>query len=153
MFFATYYADFDQGIFRSVNQIEEVKKNLEGKETYTDRLRAYAEHFVHPEDREEYLNVLSQENLRQTLSRKNPYVTFAYRKIPEHADTGPDEYGWIRSTAVMAQADEEGKARSYMRHRTLPKASARKCGSIRRFRQPVRRRILQMHPSRSFFLV
>ena len=112
MFFATYYADFDQGIFRSVNQIEEVKKNLEGKETYTDRLRAYAEHFVHPEDREEYLNVLSQENLRQTLSRKNPYVTFAYRKIPEHADTGPDEYGWIRSTAVMAQADEEGKARS-----------------------------------------
>ena len=112
MFFATYYADLEQDTFRSVTQLEEVEKVLEGKVDYATGIKSYAEKFVHPDDRDEYLNVLSADNLRRTLSKKQPYVTLAYRKVPERADTGPEEYGWIRSTAVMAQADEEGKARS-----------------------------------------
>ncbi len=112
MFFSTYYADLEAEIFRSVIQPEEEKKVLKNEMDYAAGLRNYAENFVHPDDREEYLSVLSRKNLRETLSRKNPYVTLAYRKLPEHPDTRPEEYGWIRSTAVMAQADEEGKARS-----------------------------------------
>ncbi len=112
MFFTTYYADLEEEIFRSVTQIEEVGKVLGDEMDYAVGLKTYAEHFVHPDDREEYLHVLSRQNLRNTLSPKNPYVTLAYRKMPEHPDTKPEEYGWIRSTAVMAQSDEKGRARS-----------------------------------------
>lgn len=112
MFFATYYADLEEDSFRSVTQLEEVKETLDDIMDYTAGLREYAEQFIHPDDREEYLSVLSCQNLRQTLSEKNPYVTLAYRKLPDRPDTKPEEYGWIRGTAVMAQSDEKGKARS-----------------------------------------
>lgn len=112
MFFATYYADLEQETFRDVTQLPDVKKILDGKVDYVTGLKAYAENFIHPDDREEYLNVLSIQNLRQTLSKKQPYVTLAYRKLPKGPDTRPEEYGWIRSTAVMSQADADGKARS-----------------------------------------
>lgn len=112
MFFATYYADLEQKVLRSVTQLDEVKRLLGDKTDYETGLKLYAEKFVHPEDREEYLRVLSCENLQRTLSKKNPYVTLAYRKVPKGSDMKPEEYGWIRSTAVMAQADAEGKARS-----------------------------------------
>lgn len=112
MFFATYYADLEQDTFRSVTQLQEVEKTLDGKMDYATGLRTYAEKFVHPDDREEYLDVLSAGNLRRTLSKKQPYVTLAYRKLPENENIRPGEYGWIRSTAVMSQTDEDGKARS-----------------------------------------
>lgn len=112
MFFATYYADLEEDTFQSVTQLKEVEKALEGKVDYATGLKTYAENFIHPDDRGEYLRVLSIENLRNTLSRKNPYVTLAYRKLPENPDAGPEEYGWIRSTAVMSQTDASGRARS-----------------------------------------
>ncbi len=112
MFFATYYADLEENVLRSVTQLDEVKQMLENRTEYEEGLKLYARRFVHPEDREEYLNVMSRENLQKTLSKKNPYVTLAYRKVPKDSDTRPEEYGWIRSTAVMAQADAEGRARS-----------------------------------------
>lgn len=112
MFFATYYADLEHGHLRSVTQLDEVKKVLSDKTDYETGLKLYAERFVHPEDREEYLQTLSRDNLRNTLSKKKPYVTLAYRKQQRDSTVEPGEYGWIRSTAVMAQADAEGKARS-----------------------------------------
>ncbi|EOS68881.1 hypothetical protein C818_02756 [Lachnospiraceae bacterium MD308] len=112
MFFATYYADLEQDSFRSVTQFQEVEKELEGKVDYATGLKAYAENFVHPDDREEYLNVLSIANLKKTLSKKQPYVTFAYRKLPDNPEMKPEEYGWIRSTAIMSQSDPDGSARS-----------------------------------------
>ena len=36
----------------------------------------------------------------------------AYRKLPDSPVTNPEEYGWIRSTAVLSQTDADGKARS-----------------------------------------
>lgn len=109
MFFATYYADLEKGNFRSVSQLGEVEKVL-GKETdYMTALRIYAETFVHPEDRADYLHVMSARNLSQVLGKDQPFVTFAYRKNPGH--TGAGQEGWIRATAVMAQADSSGKAK------------------------------------------
>lgn len=109
MFFATYYADLERGKFRSVTQLGDVEKVL-GKETdYVTALRTYAETFVHPEDRADYLYTMSARNLSQVLGPDQPFVTFAYRKHPEHTGAGQD--GWIRATAVMAQADGEGKAK------------------------------------------
>ena len=109
MFFATYYADLEKGNFRSVSQLGEVEKIL-GKETdYMTALRIYAETFVHPEDRADYLHIMSARNLSQVLGQDQPFVTFAYRKNPGHMGAGQE--GWIRATAVMAQADSSGKAK------------------------------------------
>ncbi len=108
MFFATYYVDLEQDTFRTVTQLQEVEKVLDDKNDYTAGIRSYAEHFIHPDDLEEYLEAFSIRNLRNSLTRKQP-VTLAYRKRPERPDTHPDEYGWIRSTAVISQSDAEGK--------------------------------------------
>lgn len=110
MFFATYYGDLEHDVLRSVNQEEEVRKLLGEQTDYTSALRIYAETFVHPEDRADYLYTMSARNLRQVLRPDQPFVTFAYRKRPENTES--EDYGWIRATAVMAQTDEEGKATS-----------------------------------------
>ena len=110
MFFATYYGDLEQNQMRGMNQLENVKNVLGDRTDYDTALRVYAETFVHPEDRANYLYTMSSRNLRQVLKKEQPFVTFAYRKMPEKTDTGMEDYGWIRATAVMAQADEEGKA-------------------------------------------
>lgn len=111
MFFATYYADLEHSVFRSVTQLEEVGR-LFGKETdYTAAQRLYAENFVHPEDRADYLYTMSIRNLRQVLRPEQPFVTFAYRKMPKDPDTDPENYEWIRATAVMARTNPDGTAR------------------------------------------
>lgn len=113
MFFATYYADLEQDFFRSVTQqLPKVRKALDNEVDYETGLKTYARTFIHPDDREEYLQVLSIQNLQKKLSKKNPYVTLAYRKLPDSPVTNPEEYGWIRSTAVLSQTDADGKARS-----------------------------------------
>ncbi len=110
MFFATYYGDLEQNELRAMSQLEDVKKLLGERNNYDAALRIYAENFVHPEDRTNYLCTMSSRNLRQVLKKDQPFVTFAYRKMPESADMAADDYGWIRATAVMARTDEEGKA-------------------------------------------
>lgn len=112
MFFATYYADLELDTFRSVTQIQKVEKVLQDTVDYATGIKIYAENFIHPDDREEYLNVLSIQNLRRTLSKERPYVTVAYRRMPDKKDARPEEYGWIRSTAVMSKAGSDGKAKS-----------------------------------------
>lgn len=109
MFFATYYVNLDKQILRSVMQLGEVKKVLGEERDYMTALRLYAENFVHPEDRADYLYTMSIRNLRQVLGPDQPFVTFAYRKRPEQAGADPEEYGWIRATAVLAHADVEGR--------------------------------------------
>ncbi|MCI9336195.1 MAG: response regulator [Lachnospiraceae bacterium] len=110
MFFATYYGDLEQNQMRGMNQLEDVREVLGDRTDYDTALRTYAETFVHPEDRANYLYTMSSKNLRQVLKREQPFVTFAYRKMPERADSSPDDYGWIRATAVLARTDEEGRA-------------------------------------------
>lgn len=109
MFFATYYGDLEQNQMRGMSQLEDVRKVLGDRTDYDSALRTYAENFVHPEDRTNYLCTMSSRNLRQVLKKEQPFVTFAYRKMPE-AGAAADDYGWIRATAVMARTDEEGKA-------------------------------------------
>ena len=111
MFFATYYVDLENQLLRSVTQLGDVEKVLGEQKDYMTALRTYAENFVHPEDRADYLYTMSTRNLSQILGPEQPYVTFAYRKQPERMEVDQEEYGWIRATAVMAQSDAEGKAK------------------------------------------
>ena len=112
MFFATYYADLELETFRVVTQLQEVGETLERAMDYETGLKLYAENFIHPDDRKEYVDTLSIQNLRRTLSKKHPYVTLAYRKLPKNPDTRPEDYGWIRGTAILSQTNEDGKVRS-----------------------------------------
>ena len=111
MFFATYYGDLERRLFRNVTQLGEVEKALGEQTDYDTALRTYAETYVHPEDRANYLYTMSVRNLTQVLGKDQPFVTFAYRKRPEHTMADQEDFGWIRATAVMAQADEEGRAK------------------------------------------
>lgn len=103
LFFSTYYIDLEQNTFRTVTQLRRVKDVLGGEVNYTAALEIYANHFVHPEDRSEYLNVMGIENLRQCLRWWNPYVAVEYRKLSEEQENGLDSWEWVRATAVLAR--------------------------------------------------
>lgn len=113
MFFATYYGDLEENTFSPVMQLKEVGKVLGDSSVYENGLRIYAEKFIHPDDREEYLDVFSIKNMRKSLKPEQPYVTFSYRKVTEHSEeTG--NYDWVRATSVLAETDENGKAKLFV---------------------------------------
>lgn len=101
LFFTTYYMDLEKETFRTVNQLRRVGDVLGDEINCTAALQLYANHFVHPDDRAEYLKVMNVQNLRQTLRWWQPYVAVEYRKMPEGAKGGPCR--WVRATAVLAR--------------------------------------------------
>ena len=113
LFFSTYYLDLEQDSFRAVTQLHRVENVLGSEVNCTAALRIYANHFVHPDDREEYLRVMNVENLRKTLRWWKPYAAVEYRRLPEEsggADGGP--WSWVRATAVLARAGENDLPRT-----------------------------------------
>jgi len=104
MFFATYYIDFEHGSFRPVKQKEEVGSVLEDERSYTEGIRIYANHFVHPDDREEYLKRLNYQYLRNVLSMEHPLTAFEYRMAPGLNG----RRAWIRATVVLAEIASDG---------------------------------------------
>lgn len=106
LFFSTYYMDLDRDTFRAVSQLGKVGDVLGSEVNCTAALQIYAENFVHPEDREEFLSIMNIQNLRQSLRWWQPYVTATYRKMPEGDEDDTGIYQWVRSTAVLAQIGE-----------------------------------------------
>lgn len=111
LFFATYYVDLEHDTFRAVTQLKKVGKILGDEANYTAGLSTYAETFIHPEDRKEYLELMGYQNLSQALSREHPYVAVEYRKILKEKNNA-HEYGWIRATAILAQTDADGNPKT-----------------------------------------
>ena len=105
LFFSTYYINVEKDTFRAVTQLRRVEDVLGEEVNCTAALQIYANHFIHPDDREEYLKVMNVKNLRQTLRWWKPYVAVEYRKLPD--DPNADTYGWIRATAVLARTGED----------------------------------------------
>lgn len=112
MFFATYYINLECNTFRSVTQLDEVGRLLGDELNYTAGLRTYADAYIHPDDRTEYLTLMDCTNLRQTLSAKCPFVAIEYRKIPQVPHTVPEKYDWVRATAVLADTSDDGTPRT-----------------------------------------
>lgn len=104
LFFSTYYVDLAQDSFRAVTQLRRVGDVLGDEVNYTAALQLYANHFIHPEDRAEYLSIMDVKNLRENLRWWQPYVAVEYRKLSEDPTASPDEYSWVRATAVLARA-------------------------------------------------
>lgn len=69
----------------------------------SEALRIYAENFIYPDDREEYLKVMNVQNWLQTLRWWQPFVALEYRKLPDAPLKDPKAYSWVRATAVVAQ--------------------------------------------------
>lgn len=107
LFFSTYYIDLEHDTFRTVTQLRRVKDVLGSEVNCTAALEIYANHFIHPEDREEYLSVMNVQNLRQRLRWWEPYVAVEYRRLSEDPEANPDAWEWVRATAVLARTGQD----------------------------------------------
>ena len=107
LFFSTYYINLEQDTFRTVTQLGRVGDVLGDEVNYTAALSIYANHFIHPDDREEYLSIMGVENLKNNLRWWQPCVAFEYRKLSKGTGTGAEECSWVRASAVLARAGED----------------------------------------------
>ncbi len=101
MFFATYYIDLQNGTFRPVTQRQDVSQVLGEQRNYTEGLKLYSSKFVHPDDRQEYMEKLGYQNLLNELSPEHPIMAFEYRQ-PESMDR---KMQWIRASVVIAECE------------------------------------------------
>ncbi len=107
LFFCTYYLDLEQDTFRAVTQLRRVGVTLGDEVNCTAGLQLYANHFIHPDDREEYLRVMNVDSLRQKLRWWQPCVAVEYRRSSEEPGTGHATWSWVRATAVLARTGED----------------------------------------------
>lgn len=103
LFFSTYYVNVENDTFRTVAQLSRVGDVLGSEVNCTAALRIYAENFVHPDDREKYLEVMNIQNWVENLRWWHPSVAIEYRKMPEETDNGEKDCEWIRATAILAR--------------------------------------------------
>ncbi len=105
LFFSTYYLDLENDTFRPVTQLNRVGNVLGDEVNCTAALMIYANHFIHPDDRGEYLRVMNVDNLRKTLRWWQPCAAVEYRRLNEGADARADSnsWGWVRASAVLAR--------------------------------------------------
>ncbi len=111
LFFAAYYIDLEADTFRMITQIQEVGDVLGVERNCTEGFRRYAEHFIHPEDRDEYLSKMDCHKLQQTLNKEHPLLAVEYRKAVY--EDGQDGNTWIRATVVLAESGD-GKAKKVL---------------------------------------
>lgn len=107
LFFSTYYMDLEQDTFRTVTQLSRVGDVLGDEVSCSAALTIYANHFIHPDDRTEYLNTMNVHNLRDSLRWWQPCVAFEYRRLSEEPGAGPDSWSWVRASAVLARTGED----------------------------------------------
>lgn len=102
LFFSTYYLDLEQDTFRPVTQLNRVGDVLGDEVNCTAALMIYANHFIHPDDREAYLKTMNVENLRNTLRWWQPCAAVEYRRLEEEPG-GSSGWRWVRASAVLAR--------------------------------------------------
>ena len=110
LFFSTYYVNLEQDTFRTVTQLGHVKDVLGGEVNYTAALGIYANHFIHPDDQEEYLHTMNLQNLRNTLRWWNPCVVFEYRKLSD--ESVAESWRWVRASTILARTGNDDQPRT-----------------------------------------
>ena len=102
LFFASYYLDLERDIFRKVTQKNETVDATVPYESCTKGFQVYAEHFVHPDDQQEYLEKMDCKNFIKQLNREHPLFALEYRRvIYENGEMHPN--GWIRATVILSE--------------------------------------------------
>lgn len=110
LFFATYYINLNADTFRTITEKREVGEVLGNEANYTEGLRKYAEYFIHPEDRQEYLRKTDRNYLKETLSEEHRIVAVEYRKIKDKNGKDTEKVSWIRANVILAES-KNGKAK------------------------------------------
>ena len=105
LFFASYYINLKEDTFQKVSQYKDVGEVLGDRRSYSKGIMAYADTFVHPDDREEYLAAFDYKNLQKTLTKEHPFVAVEFRKI--NGGYAYVKEGWIRATAILADMEGE----------------------------------------------
>ena len=110
LFISSYYMDLRTGKREYLSSAEDsVEKYLTGtfyKEApndYEDAIHIYANKYVHPDDREIYLNMYSRAYMEKTLSSENKFYSFNYRQIAGGVEK------WLRMHAIVASYGPDGK--------------------------------------------
>lgn len=103
LFFSTYYVNLEQDTFRAVTQLRRVEDLLGNEVNCTSALQIYANHFIHPDDRELYLRTISMENLRGSLRWWQPCVAVEYRRLEDEPGIPDDPWRWVRASVVLAR--------------------------------------------------
>lgn len=112
LFFAAYYLDLESGTYRMVTQVDEVGNALRTERSCWEAFQRYAGLFIHPEDRDAYLEVMSAAHMCNSLSREHPFEAVEYRRILQQ-DGEIKDNGWIRATIILSEV-VEGKPRKVL---------------------------------------
>ena len=100
MFFATYYMDLETHKFFVLTQRDKIRELFGEEADAREAIHIYAENIVCEEDREEFLAIMTEENLKATLSGENPFFAAEYRIMGESEEDG---IRWVRATVIMAE--------------------------------------------------
>ncbi|MCM1149407.1 MAG: PAS domain-containing protein [Butyricicoccus sp.] len=103
LFFATYYVNLEQDTFRTVAQQRRVGDLLGDEVKCSAALQIYADHFIHPDDRAEYLRVMNVDYLSGKLRWWKPSVEVEYRKLSGEPDIEKATWEWVRATVLLAR--------------------------------------------------
>lgn len=109
LFFSSYYVNLSENTFQAVSQCREVGEVLGSKRDYMEGILTYAEKFVHPDDREEYLKTFHRQNLVRVLSEEHPCVAMEYRKL--NGGYAHVKEGWVRANMILS-GEEPGRAKT-----------------------------------------
>lgn len=112
LFFSTYYVDLESDTFRAVTQLSRVGDVLGDEVNYTAGLIIYANHFIHPDDREEYLKVMNVGNLRENLRWWQPCIAMEYRRLEEESGASPNSWRWVRASVVLARSEKDDQPKT-----------------------------------------
>lgn len=109
LFFTACYVDLKDNTFQTVSQYKDIGEVLGSRRNYAEGICAYASKFVHPDDREGYLNTFGYQRLMEELTVEHPVMVMEYRKVNGGYDYVKE--GWVRATVILAD-EEEGGART-----------------------------------------
>lgn len=112
LFFSTYYIDVEKDTFRAVTKLGKGGDVLGSEVNCTAALHVYAENFIHPDDREDYLKIMNIPNLTESLRWWQPYVSATYRTLPQEAADSDADFQWVRATVVLAEIGEDDRPKT-----------------------------------------
>lgn len=114
LYYAVYYIDLENCEFSPVRQLDEVGRLFGDGTNYIEGAKAYMESFIHPDDRDEYLEKMGYERLVNTLSKEHPFASVEYRRIRYMEDGSYVPDGWVRASVVLAGTLANGKPKAAM---------------------------------------
>ena len=103
-FVATYYVDLESGFYEMLhmNSVAAVHKiNWERYPKYQDFIKSYTERYLYDEDRHEFADWLSAENLKKLLSQSER-VSYCYKSKPN-----PDQHEFYEIQAIRVRRNEK----------------------------------------------